>query len=165
VGHADATAAERKWTVASTDGTGPETGGEKTPDTKPAADTKAPAITLSARRRKLRAVLKSGKLVLTVSTDEAATLAGQAVLSAKLAKQLKLPAGGAVLSAAVKPAVVAKGSATASQAGAVKVVLKLTKKARKRLARVRRVTATLRVLATDAAGNRTLVTKRLKLKR
>jgi hypothetical protein len=131
----------------------------------PAADKTPPSAEISVPKQKLGKVAKSGKLVENVTTSEAGTINGQAVLAAKLAKQLGLPANGNVFTSRVKPAIVAKVSASAPKAGTYKLTLKLTAKAKKKLAKLKRVTLTLRTRVADGSGNRRLVTKKLTLKR
>ena len=129
-------------------------------------DKTKPIASVSVPKQKLGKVLKSGKLVENVTTNEAGAIAGQSVLAAKLAKTLGLPSNGTVYtSAKAKPAIIAKGKATASKAGKYKVTLKLTKKARKKLAKLNKVKLTLKTRVADKAGNRRLVTKSVTLKR
>jgi hypothetical protein len=143
-GNADASAANRSFTVAKPappgGGTTPPGGG--TPP--PGGDTTPPSGSASLPKQKLGKVVKSGKLVANVTTSEAASVSAQAMLGAKT---------------------VAKGSANAAAAGKVKVTLKLSRKARKKLAKLRKVKLTLRMELIDSAGNRTLVTKQVTLKR
>jgi hypothetical protein len=128
------------------------------------ADTTRPVASLSVPRQKLGKVAKSGKLVENVKTNEAGSFSGQAVLDAALAKRLRLPANGTVFTSA-KPAIIAKGSRSAAAPGSYKLTLKLTAKARKKLARLRRVKLTLRTRVADLAGNRRLLKKTLTLRR
>jgi hypothetical protein len=116
-------------------------------------DITPPSALLSVPKQKLSKVLKSGKLVEQVKTSEAGAISAQAVLSAKLTKKLKLPA------------IVAKGATSASKAGTYKVTLKLTKSARKKLAKLKKVSFTLRTTVSDTAGNRRLVKKGVTLRR
>jgi subtilisin-like proprotein convertase family protein len=131
-------------------------------------DKTAPVASVSVPKQKLGKVAKSGKLVENVTTNEAGAISAQGVLAAKLAKTLGLPANGTVFTSAkkkAKPAIIAKGSAKASKAGKYKVTLKLTKKARKKLAKLKKVKLTLKTRVSDLAGNRRLVTKSVTLKR
>jgi hypothetical protein len=60
---------------------------------------------------------------------------------------------------------VARGSKRAPRAGRFKVVARFTGKARRKLARRRSVTLVARLIVTDAAGNRTRKSKRIRLRR
>jgi hypothetical protein len=60
---------------------------------------------------------------------------------------------------------VASGNATFSKPGRIKLKRTFTKKARKSLARKKRVRLTLKVVVTDRSGNPTTTTKRIQLKR
>jgi hypothetical protein len=155
-GNPDPSAATWQFTAAAAPG--PPGGGN-------GLDTTPPTGLASIPKQKLGSVLKSGKLVENVTTNEAATLAAQAVLDGKLAKKLGLPPNGTIFAAAAKPAIVATGRAQAAAAGKVKVTLKLTKKARKKLRKQRKLTLTLRTRLTDAAGNSAVVVKKVTLKR
>lgn len=102
-----------------------------------AADKKAPALVVPA---KLKARKKTGKLVYSVTTDEAATVV------AKLTGKVN---GGATVKLA--------------KAGKGKVTIKLSGKARKALRAAKSVKLTLVTTATDAAGNKTTKTTKVTL--
>jgi PKD repeat protein len=122
---------------------GSDGGGTATPtDAAPAggqagSDNSAPALLVPG---KLKAKKKAGKLVYTVSTNEAATV--RAKLEGKVT-----------------------GSATVKiiKAGAGKVVIKLSGKAKRALRAAKSVKLTLVTTATDAAGNRTSKTTKVTL--
>ena len=118
---------------------------------------------MSVPKQKLGKVAKSGKLVENVTT-KAGAISAQAVLAAKLAKTLGLPANGTVFTSAkkAKPAIIAKGGASALEGG-YKVTLKLTKKARKKLAKLKRGEADAQDASPTRRGNRRLVTKSVTL--
>jgi hypothetical protein len=61
--------------------------------------------------------------------------------------------------------VATSGNRAVSGPGAVKLVARFTKKAKRKLARLRSAKLTLRLTATDAAGNVTVRKKTVKLKR
>jgi PKD repeat protein len=100
-------------------------------------DTSAPALVVPA---KLKAKKKAGKLVYTVSTNEAATVVAK--LKGKVAGTAK-----------VKIAKAGKG----------KVTIKLSTKAKKALRAARSVKLALVTTATDAAGNTTTKTTKVTL--
>ncbi|HEX8122142.1 MAG TPA: calcium-binding protein [Solirubrobacteraceae bacterium] len=114
----------------------------------PPADRTAPAITLTPKGGRLKKVLKAG-LSLPVACDEACRVVVTATLDKALAKKLKLKGA------------VAKGSG----AGGTKIAVRFTSAAKRKLARQRKVVLTLKVVATDAAGNAATATKKLTLKR
>jgi hypothetical protein len=132
----------------------------------PPRDTTKPKASVSIPKQKLRKVAKSGKLLVKVTTNEAGSIVGQAVLAAKLAKKLGLPANGQVFASAAKakPAIVAKGKASASKPGKYTLKLKLTSKARKKVKKLKKVQLSVRVRVFDKAGNRRLVKKTATLK-
>jgi PKD repeat protein len=101
------------------------------------ADKTAPALVVPA---KLKATKKAGKLVYTVSTDEAATIVAK--LEGKVA-------GSAIVKI--------------TKAGSGKVTIKLSSKAKKALRAAKVVKLTLVTTATDAAGNKTTKTTKVTL--
>jgi PKD repeat protein len=117
---------------------GSTTGGSSTQDGAAAgADKSAPALVVPA---KLKAKKKAGKLVYTVTTNEAATIV------AKLTGKVK---GGATIKIA--------------KAGKGKVTIKLSSKAKKALKAAKVVKLSLVTTATDAAGNTTTRTTKVQL--
>jgi hypothetical protein len=123
-----------------------------TPTQQQPADTTPPRLTLGGR--KTQAILRKRRVVLDVRTSEDATLTAGGRIS--------IPGGGA--------RVVKLGRAVRAARGGTKVKLSLaiSKRARKAIAAARargkRVTCTVRVVATDAAGNATTATRRITLK-
>jgi Ca2+-binding RTX toxin-like protein len=114
----------------------------------PPVDRTAPAITLTPKGGRLKKVLKSG-LRLPVACNEACRVTVTATLDKKLAKKLKLKGA------------VARGSG----AGGTKLAVRFTSAAKRKLAKQKRVVLTLKIVATDAAGNVATATKKLTLKR
>jgi len=140
-GNADATPATRTWTVTSPDtGTG-------TPSGSPsgaAPDTTAPVVVLGYARQRLARVLRRG-LNSSASTTEAATLVVDVLYRGKK--------------------VATSGKRAIAKAGSLKLVAKFTRKGKRALARARSARLTLRLKATDAAGNVTVKKKTVRLRR
>jgi hypothetical protein len=114
-------------------------------------DTFAPVFgPLSAPRTKL-AKFATGGLTIPLSLSEPSTVAGELSVDRATAKRLKL-----------SKRVIAKGTAAA---GATSLVLKPDRKAARKVKRQKRLRATLKVVATDAAGNATTRTLVVTLKR
>lgn len=119
----------------------------------PPADTRRPVLRLSGR--KVQRLKKKGMLSLTARADEAVSLSAT---------------GRAKGPRAVKKAVRLRAPARPAASNfAVQVRLKLSKKAlraaKKALARRKKVTVTVTVTAVDAAGNRALARRTIKLRR
>lgn len=119
-------------------------------------DTTPPVFTFTPRGQKLGTVLKKG-YALTVTTNEPGAGAAQLTASGAAARGLKVTTA--------KTATVAKGTKPFPAAGSQTLVLKFTKKARKRLARKRSIKLTLTVTVADAAKNSTSARKTITLKR
>ena len=137
-------------------------GGATTPPpavVPPAPDVTAPALQLAAPQAKqaLQRVLKRGVTV-TLTTGEP----GQAVVRLLLSRHDARRLG--INRKAKRAVAVGKLSRTLA-AGQTSVAVKLTKKARQRLARVKTVKLTLEATITDAAGNVRRVTRVITLKR
>lgn len=118
------------------------------PPPPPSPDTTAPACTAPKK-------LNLGKRVLKVKCDEAA----------KLKAKVSVPGSGKK----AKRVTIAKGNGQATAGAAAKVKLKLTKKGKRTLkglkpAKVRKLKAKLALTATDAAGNRAKVSRKIRLK-
>jgi hypothetical protein len=149
----EGSAATRTWTIASS-GTGGETPGGSTPGGGTpgggtpgggeTADTTAPVALLSATKQRLARVLKKG-LVASGSTTEAGRLRLDVLYKGKV--------------------VATSGNRAMAAPGSKKLVAKFTRKGKRALGRVRSAKLTLRMTATDAAGNKTVKKKTLKLKR
>jgi hypothetical protein len=115
----------------------------------PPADKKAPVASLAAKDTYgLRRTLRGG-LTIRVGSNEAGSANATATYSGKLAATTT----------------VARGNATFSKPGRIKLKLTFTKKARKSLARKKRVRLTLKVVVTDRSGNPTTTSKKILLKR
>jgi hypothetical protein len=108
-------------------------------------DTRGPRARLAARRARLALSLRRGYTV-TVACDEACAIDGG-------------------LSKAGRWSAIARGSARLNGRGKTKLTLRFTGKARRALARSRSVKLTIRVTATDAAGNVTTTRRSVTLKR
>jgi hypothetical protein len=115
-------------------------------------DTTAPKFDLRLVRTTLQKVVKRGFIPVTVTCDEASTVAVRAVVARRVAKSL----GGKRI---------ASGTATCQTGRRNTVKVKLTRKARRGLKRRASIAFTLKGTATDAAGNSGAVTKRARLKR
>jgi Ca2+-binding RTX toxin-like protein len=96
-----------------------------------------------SKKLRLGRVLAKG-LPVKVSCDEACRLAASATVSRKT---------------------VAKGKKSLAAPGSTTVVLKFTKKARKQLARKKKVTLSVSIAATDSEGNKSAVRGKVTLKR
>jgi subtilisin family serine protease len=124
----------------------------------PAVDHTAPTLSLSLSTRGALTALLKGRLRVSTSVSERASVRVDVRLDARTAKKLHLKAS--------KTGVrIATGRATATRAGKTNVTLKLTSAAKRALARVRSVKATLTATATDAAGNRGARSRTLTIKR
>ena len=126
------------------------TGGEPPVD-------KPPLATFSFKAQKLaKALAKGFKGV--AGTNEAGTATLVLLLDRKTAKKLRL--------AAAKPLTVAK-STTRTLAGPGKMTLtaKFTRKAKRALKKVRKISLTGRLTVTDVAGHHTVVTRKVTLRR
>ena len=117
------------------------------PATSPAPDRTAPAVTPALAGRHRLATLLAGRLKASVTTSEGATVRFELRVDGRTAKRLHLAKTSA---AAVR---IATGSATLTKAGTKAATLRLTRAAKRALARVPSVKVALRATATDAAGN------------
>ena len=124
----------------------------------PAFDRTAPELTLAVpARAALRSALARG-LRVPAACSERCSLRVALTLDRRTAKRLRLARGSATVR-------VASGSAALSGAGSRAVTLRFTNTAKRALSRVRRVTVTVRVTATDAAGNRRVRSRSVTLAR
>lgn len=116
-------------------------------------DATTPQVSVSvARGQTLRRVI-SGGVRSRVRCSEACRISTRALVDARTARRLKLTP------------IVGRGMTGLPAAGGKTVAVKLTSAAKRRLARARLVTLTLRTLGVDRAGNARTVTSRVKLKR
>lgn len=121
----------------------------------------AAAIRLTAASRTTRAALRRG-LRLTVDVPAAGRVDASAVVPAKVARRLGLRGAALrVVATAARPraaggTAVARGRGTAKAAGPVRLTLKLTVQARRRLARLRGTTLEVRVSQGAATATRTI---------
>ena len=111
------------------------------------ADHRAPSVTPALAGRGGLKLLLASRLKASVTTSERATVRFELRLDGRTAKRLHLTKRP---SAAVR---IATGRATLTTAGTKAGQLRLTSAAKRALARVRSLKATLRATATDAAGN------------
>ena len=119
------------------------------------ADRTGPRGTIRLGSRNLRKAVKSGRIPVRATCNEACSVVLELRVTRKLAKVLKLRKK--VVIARVRGAVPA-GRATPLRA-------KLTRRARRALRTRRALRLTIAAALTDAAGNRTRVTKKASLKR
>ena len=134
-------------TIADDDAAGTGTG--TPPVTPPAADRSAPQLTLTAK--KIQRALKTKRLKLSARCNERCALAAVA----------KIRIGS-------KRVVVRRAKVTAASGTTTKIKLKLSRKARGKLRKAMkhgRNKVTVSVRATDAAGNTTAASRRVKVKR
>lgn len=140
--------------------TAPPGGGGTPPPpvvTPPPPDVTPPALSLRPPSSALRRALRRG-LSVTLTTGEPGRATIRLLLSKRDARRL------GINRKAKRPVAVGRLTRTLS-AGDTKVAVKLTRKARRRLARVRTVKLTLVVTITDAAGNVRSVTRAITLRR
>ena len=130
------------------------TGPEPAPPAAPLAppDTIRPGVTLGIRTQRLRTVFSRG-LRVSFRSSEPARVSARLLLDAKTAKRLRI---------AKRTVTLARTSSkpTAKRT----LVLRVPWKTRAKLRRVRRLKVTLRVVATDAAGNVRTVKRRIALR-
>ena len=124
------------------------------PPAAAAADRTPPALRLAVARRQAFGELGGG-LVAAIRCSEACRVSATLRLGARQARTLRLK----------RVRTVARGSASLADAGRTYAFLRFDPRARARLWRARRVTATLRVAAVDAAGNRSTLSRKLTLHR
>lgn len=116
------------------------------------ADTTAPKATLALAKTKLKALLKKG-LAGSLTSNEAGVGKLSLTIPVKIAKKLKLKGP------------VGKVTVTITAAGKKAFKIKLSKKAAKKLAKLKSVKFKVSGPVTDAAGNRTVVSKSTTVKR
>ncbi|MFL5825498.1 MAG: hypothetical protein ACJ76V_03135 [Thermoleophilaceae bacterium] len=145
----------RDWTVDISTTGAPQT--TTTTSTAPAKDITKPAGTAAFNKSyRIRSVLKKG-LAGTLSSNEAGSAIATATVSAGVAKKLGL--------GSARTITLASGKATFAAPGKTKLKLSFTHKAKKRLAKVRKLTVTLRITLRDKAGNATVMTRKVALRR
>ncbi len=127
------------------------------PATPAAVDSTAPSAALSIRRQRLTTVVRKG-LAVALRCSEGCTAKAEVWLPGRTAKRLKLSRGARALIA--RRAGIALASSTRKG-----VVLKLSRRARARLAPARAVTLTVKITVSDAAGNRRAVLRRVTIRR
>jgi hypothetical protein len=118
------------------------------------ADTTVPGLTLGALGKlTLAKLLKSG-LPVKLTFAEPCKVSAKLTIAKTLAKQLHLASADVVVAA----------KTLSAKAGPATLTLKLSPKARKKLAKARSLKLRLTIVAVDAAGNRTTRTKNLSLR-
>ena len=122
------------------------------------ADRTAPAVSVSISRQRLRTVLRRG-LSLSVRCSEDCRLRSELVLGRSAARRLRIAARGTTR---VRVGYV---SVRLSAATRRTVLARLSRRARRRLSRARRVELAVLVRATDAGGNSRVVERRVVLRR
>jgi hypothetical protein len=141
-GNADQSEAVRSWTVTAPPA-GTQPGGTQT---GAGADTTRPVATITFAKQKLARVLKVGFVGSAASTE-----AGKLRLDVLMGRKKLLVA-------------TSKGRAL-GRPGSMKLTAKFTRKAKRKLTAMRTVKLTLRLAATDAAGNVTVKTRSVTLRR
>jgi subtilisin family serine protease len=122
------------------------------------SDTTPPRVSIRlSARQKLRTVLRRGVRAV-VSCSESCRLEGEVLRRRRTQRRSKLAADG-------RTVVVGRGSDGLAAAGQKVVVSRLTARAKRRLRRARRATLTLRMSATDLAGNASVIERRLRVGR
>jgi plastocyanin len=107
-----------------------------TPKPRPASDGRAPSLAVKVRDTSLKTLLDKGRLHVTATVDEAASVKVKATTRS-----------------GKKTVTLGSGKADAAGAGTVKLSLKLTSAVRKALKGRKRVKVSLAASARDAAGN------------
>jgi Tol biopolymer transport system component len=129
---------------------------DEDPSWGPLADLTAPLLTVTLKKTaSLRTTVKSG-LPLKGGCSEACKLSALLVIDRRAAKRL-----GLVKSASYT---LGKGKATLAAPGSRKLTIKLTRKAKSKLRKARKVVATVQVTATDGSGNSRKAKKRVTLR-
>jgi hypothetical protein len=152
VSHPYATTGAFSASVTATDAVGnaTTTGGQVA-----VTDTLAPRVAIAfPRGQRVRRVLRRG-LRVRVQANEA----GRALVDALVDRRLLRRPSGSALTRVGRRSRALEASRTAT------LTVKLSRKARRRLARARRVRLTVRVSVTDASGNRGRATRRVTLRR
>jgi hypothetical protein len=119
-------------------------------------DHNAPTLRVRMPSVEKAAAIATGGVTVTVTCSEASTLTADLVLAGRDARRLGFGRG---------PAVVGRGAWYLAGAGTTYLVVEPTATARRRLARLRSAHATVETRAVDAAGNRQVVTHRIRLRR
>jgi hypothetical protein len=110
----------------------------------------------SVAKAKLGRVIKKG-LRVRYTCSMACGAKFELLMARKAARKLRI--------VAAKPVRIGRGSSSLTAAGTKTATVKLTKKAKRRLRKVRRIKVSLRSTFTDSAGTKTVKTKKLTLKR
>jgi hypothetical protein len=121
-------------------------------------DKTAPKVATRIGRRQRFAEILAG-LTVPVTCSEGCTLEGELIVPGKTAKRLK------VARKASKTFVLARGAAQIEDKGFTFVFVKLSKTTLQRVQRARSLKSTLRLTAQDANGNRSVLQRRITLRR
>jgi subtilisin family serine protease len=114
--------------------------------TTPTVDRTAPTVAATLAGRGALKLLLAGKLRVTTTAGERASLRVELRLDARTAKKLRLTTRSSAVT-------IATGTASVTKAGKATVRVRLTAKAKRALTRMRRAKVSVRATATDAAGN------------
>jgi hypothetical protein len=123
--------------------------------TTSAASSSPPAPTLAVSRQRRASVLRNG-LRIVVGCSTGCSIVASLAADANAAKRLHLTGR--------KPIGLARARRALTAPGTVKLVLRLSRRARIALARTRSVTLRLRVVVTDSAGVRHVLTRRVRIR-
>jgi len=116
-------------------------------------DEAPPAMALALGGQSLEQVVKGG-LVVSLNLSEAASVTARVELARRVARSLGI---------ASRPVLVGRGRGERASAGRLRLIVRLNRRARRRLADAVRVRLTLRLAATDAAGNVSRSKRRVRL--
>jgi subtilisin family serine protease len=130
----------------------PPTPAPPAPAPAPPADTTKPTVTLTVPTQRLRTVFSRG-LRVSFRASEPAALSARLLLDSRTAKRLRIASRTATLASTTR-----KPGATGT------LVLKLSSRTAAKLKRLRTLKVTLRLVATDGAGNARTVERRLTLR-
>lgn len=122
----------------------------------PGADRQAPALALAVAPKLSLKTVRARGLAIDAACSERCTLDARLRIAIKDARKAHL--------AAARETTIGAGQARIALAGKGSVLIKLTRKAARRLAKVRNLKATVVVTARDTAGNRALRSKRVVLR-
>jgi hypothetical protein len=114
-----------------------------------------PTLTLKPPSTKLSSLL-AGRWTVLLGCSEACRLDVTLLLNGRTAHSLRL---------ALAPVKVGRGAGRLLSAGTKRVPVKLTRKARKAMARLKKVKLSVRIVATDAGGHKTTVKRAVSMRR
>jgi hypothetical protein len=129
----------------------------------PVLDTKAPTAKVATPKQLTFAAISAAGLQHKVTVSERSTIATDAFVPAALGRQLGLKSKAG--KPKPKPVRIGRSTVKAKAAGTYPVRVKLTRQAKKRLAKVKSFRVTVVTTITDAAGNKRVVTSTVKVRR